>query len=130
MSQPMNREQRRQLKKQGQEVNEDGQVVASKTTKTAAGGGSGSGSRVTTTTQTESSSSGRKSRDVVAKEERTSPAQFVREVRTELRKVSWPTRSEVINYSLVVFFTVVVLTAFIGLLDWVFSTLVLELFEL
>lgn len=130
MSQPMNREQRRQLKKQGQEVNEDGQVVASKSTKTSGGGGSGSGSRVTTATQTESTTSNRKSRDAVAKEERTSPVQFVREVRTELKKVSWPTRSEVINYSLVVFFTVVVLTAFIGLLDWVFSTLVLELFEL
>ena len=127
MSQPMNREQRRMLKKQGQEVNEEGQVVASQKTKTTAGG-SGSGSRVTTTSETVETSN-RRSRDAAPAEERTSVGQFVREVRNELRKVSWPARSEVINYSLVVFFTVIVLTAFIGGIDWLFSTLILELFE-
>ena len=61
--------------------------------------------------------------------ERTSPAQFLREVRGELRKVAWPSRSETINYSIVVLFTIVVLTAMIYGLDWLFSTFVLELFE-
>ena len=40
-------------------------------------------------------------------EERTSPGQFLREVRGELRKVAWPTKSEVINYSIIVLIAVV-----------------------
>ena len=126
MSQPMNREQRRQLKKQGQEVDEEGQVLATKTSKKSSG--AGSGGRVTdkggTSTTTE-----RKSREAAEPEERTSPTEFTREVRSELRKVAWPTRPEVINYSLVVLFTVIVLTLFIGVLDWIFSLTVLELFR-
>ena len=62
-------------------------------------------------------------------QERTGPAQFLREVRGELRKVAWPSRSETFNYSVVVLFTIVVLTAMIYGLDWLFSTFVLELFE-
>ena len=46
MSQPMNREQRRMLKKQGQTVNEAGQVVEQKTPDKG-GSGAGSGGRVT-----------------------------------------------------------------------------------
>ncbi len=61
--------------------------------------------------------------------ERTPPAQFVREVRGELRKVVWPSRAETVNYSIVVLVTVVVLTAMIYGLDWAFSTFVLELFD-
>lgn len=61
--------------------------------------------------------------------ERTPPVQFLREVRGELRKVVWPSRSETINYSIVVLVTVVVLTAVIYGLDWVFSTFILELFD-
>ena len=60
--------------------------------------------------------------------ERTSPAQYLREVRSELRKVAWPTREEVIRYSLIVLFTVVVLTAFVFALDWMFAKAVFELF--
>jgi preprotein translocase subunit SecE len=63
------------------------------------------------------------------KEERTTPAQFVREVRGEMRKVAWPTRSEVVNYSIIVLVTLVLLTAFVGVLDWVFGEAVLSLFE-
>jgi preprotein translocase subunit SecE len=61
--------------------------------------------------------------------ERTSPAQFVREVRGELRKVAWPTRAEVVNYTIVVLITVLVMMAFIAALDWLFGTAVLELFD-
>ena len=64
-----------------------------------------------------------------AREERTGPLQFLREVRGELRKVAWPTRSEVVNYSIIVLLTVVVLTAYIASLDFAFGELVLELFE-
>jgi preprotein translocase subunit SecE len=62
-------------------------------------------------------------------EERTSPMQFLREVRGELRKVAWPTRSEVINYSIIVLVTVVILTSVIAALDYVFGEAVLKLFE-
>ena len=127
MSQPMNREQRRMLKKQGQEVNEDGQVVATRpSAKSGSGRGSGIGSRVSSGG---SDDGGGRRRDVPAAAERTGPMQFAREVRSELRKVSWPTRSEVLTNSLVVFFTVVVLTDIIGLLDWLFSVSILKLFE-
>ncbi len=123
----MNREQRRLLKKQGQEVDAEGQVLATK--KAAKGSGAGSGGRVTDKGGTTSTKADRKNREVAEPEERTSPGQFTREVRSELRKVAWPTRPEVINYSLVVLFTVIVLTLFIGALDWIFSITVLELFR-
>jgi preprotein translocase subunit SecE len=64
-----------------------------------------------------------------AREERTGPLQFLREVRGELRKVAWPTRPEVINYSIIVLFTVVVLTAYIASLDFAFGEAVFKLFE-
>jgi preprotein translocase subunit SecE len=63
------------------------------------------------------------------KDERTSPAQFLREVRGELRKVAWPTRSEVINYSIIVLVAVVILTAYISGVDYAFGEVVLKLFE-
>ncbi len=63
------------------------------------------------------------------KDERTSPAQFLREVRGELRKVAWPTRSEVINYSIIVLVAVVILTAYIAGVDYAFGEVVLKLFE-
>ena len=61
--------------------------------------------------------------------ERASPAQFMREVRAELRKVSWPSRSEVVNYSIVTLVVVVILTAIIGALDYGFGEAILKLFE-
>src|SRR5262245_56509684 len=63
------------------------------------------------------------------KEERTSPRQFVKEVRQELRKVAWPTRQETINYSVIVLLSLIVLTSFIAAIDWVFSNGVLRLFD-
>ena len=63
------------------------------------------------------------------KEKRTPPRQFLKEVRGELRKVAWPTRAEVVNYSIIVLVTVVILTAFVALLDWAFSEFVLALFD-
>ena len=54
--------------------------------------------------------------------------QFVREVRAELRKVAWPTRPEIINYSIIVLVAVVVLTAYIAALDYGFGERPLRLF--
>ncbi len=45
---------------------------------------------------------------------RVSPPQFLREVRGELRKVAWPSRPEVVSYTV----TVLVVTAFLTLVVW------------
>ena len=62
-------------------------------------------------------------------QERTSPRTFLKEVRAELRKVAWPTRSEVVNYSIIVLIAVVILTAYISALDFGFGEAVLSLFD-
>jgi preprotein translocase subunit SecE len=63
------------------------------------------------------------------REKRTKPREFVKEVRSELRKVAWPSRAETVNYSIIVFLAVVVLTALIGLLDYGAGEFVLKLFN-
>ena len=62
-------------------------------------------------------------------DERSSPAEFIKEVRGELRKVVWPTRSELMNYSIVVFITIVVLTSLIAGLDWLAGESVFKLYD-
>ena len=62
------------------------------------------------------------------KEDRTRPAEFVREVRGELRKVAWPTRQETIRYTIIVLTSIIFLTALIAGLDWIFSEFVFKLF--
>jgi preprotein translocase subunit SecE len=63
------------------------------------------------------------------KRERTSFPQFLREVRAELRKVAWPTRPEVRSYSILVLVTVVVFTTAVTVLDYLFGTGALWLFD-
>jgi len=63
------------------------------------------------------------------KEQRTSAPQFLREVRGELRKVAWPTRPEVVNYSIIVLVAVVILTAYVAALDYGFGDLLVKLFS-
>jgi preprotein translocase subunit SecE len=60
---------------------------------------------------------------------RTSPRQFLHEVAVELRKVAWPTRAEVANYSTVVFITLAILMALIFVLDLGFSKVAIFLFK-
>jgi preprotein translocase subunit SecE len=61
--------------------------------------------------------------------ERTRPAEFLREVRSELRRVAWPTRPETLNSAIVVLIALVVLTSLIFGLDTAFSKFVLFLFK-
>lgn len=63
------------------------------------------------------------------KDERAGPRQFLKEVRGELRKVAWPTRSEVVNYSIIVLVAIIVMTTFIALVDYGASEFVLKLFD-
>jgi len=97
----MNRQQKRMLQKQGQ-LGADGEPQAKR--------------RVTPAPPR-------------PKDERTTPPQFIREVRGELRKVAWPTRPEVINYSIIVLVAVVVLTAYVAALDYGFGDVLLKLFS-
>ncbi|MBW3650428.1 MAG: preprotein translocase subunit SecE [Actinobacteria bacterium] len=68
-------------------------------------------------------------RRTAVKRERTAPLTFLREVRGELRRVAWPTRAEVLNYSTIVLITLAVLITLIFVLDFLFAKSVLFLFE-
>lgn len=68
-------------------------------------------------------------RRAAAPRERTSPVEFLREVRGELRRVAWPTRGEVANYTGIVLLTLIVLIALIFVLDFAFAKAILFLFE-
>ena len=60
-------------------------------------------------------------RQAPVKKDRVGPAQYLREVRDEMRKVAWPKRPEVVRYSIVVIVTVIVYTALVGGLDYLFG---------
>jgi preprotein translocase subunit SecE len=61
--------------------------------------------------------------------QRTTPAQFVREVRDELRQVAWPNRSEMANYTAVVVTTLVLMVSLIFILNLGFGKTVLYMFH-
>ncbi len=48
---------------------------------------------------------------------------YFKNVRSELRKTSWPTKKEVINYTIVVFVMCLFATLVIGLFDFAFKGL-------
>ena len=52
------------------------------------------------------------------KRERVGPAQYLREVRDEMRKVAWPTRPEVVRYSIIVTLCVIVYMVYVGVIDY------------
>ena len=60
--------------------------------------------------------------------ERVTPRQYLSEVRSELRKVNWPSRHEVVNSTIVVLICVVVMTSLIFWFDYVSSKFVLWMF--
>jgi preprotein translocase subunit SecE len=62
------------------------------------------------------------------RKKRVPPRQFLREVRQELKKVDWPTRKELFAYTIVVLVSVVVLTSFVFVLDFLFSKAILRIF--
>ena len=63
------------------------------------------------------------------KRKRAGVRQFLREVRLELKKVDWPTRKELITYTIVVLVTITVLTSFVFAIDWVFAKLIFNLLD-
>jgi preprotein translocase subunit SecE len=60
--------------------------------------------------------------------DRATPGEFVRQIREEMRQVSWPTRPEVINYTSIVFFVLVFMTSLIFGLGYGFAKFVTFLF--
>lgn len=51
-------------------------------------------------------------------------SQLVRETSSELKKVTWPTRQDAIQLTLLVLAVVLVSSAFLGFLDFLFARLV------
>jgi len=64
----------------------------------------------------------------VTARERVTPTQYLGEVRSELRKVNWPSRQEVVNSTIVVLICVIVVTSLIFGFDYVSSKFVLWMF--
>ena len=56
------------------------------------------------------------------------PTRFVRESVSEMRKVLWPSRNELVTYAIVVIVFVVIMVAIVAGLDFGFTKLVLALF--
>lgn len=54
----------------------------------------------------------------------TASVQFLREVKTELKKVTWPSRRQTISSTGVVVVLVVIVSAFLGLVDMILARLV------
>ena len=103
----MNRETKRMMQRQGQ-MEADG----SPSTRHAPAG-------TKTAPRTQKGPSGRK---------RTTPVQFVREVRDEMRQVAWPSRAELINYTSVVLTTLIIMISLIFVLNLAFGKLITLLF--
>jgi len=55
--------------------------------------------------------------------------EYTKDVGVELRKVSWPTRDELRDSTVVVIITVLLVAAFIGLVDQVLNRLVALIFR-
>ncbi len=106
----MNRETKRLMQRQGQ-MEADGSPATERAP----------ASTTTTTTdrRQQKGPSGRK---------RTTPVQFLREVRDEMRQVAWPSRSELINYTSVVLTTLIIMISLIFVLNLAFGKLITDLF--
>jgi preprotein translocase subunit SecE len=55
-------------------------------------------------------------------------SQFVREVRAEMRKVSWPSWDDLRKSTLTITVIVILIGILIGLMDWLFSKILIDLF--
>jgi preprotein translocase subunit SecE len=55
--------------------------------------------------------------------------QFLREVKTELKKVTWPSRKDALSGTLVVLVAVFIIAIFLGIVDSGLSNLIKELLK-
>jgi preprotein translocase subunit SecE len=63
-----------------------------------------------------------------ARHDRTTPALFTRQVAAELRKVIWPTRKELITYTVVALVFVIIMSTIVLTLDYGFTKLMFWIF--
>ena len=49
---------------------------------------------------------------------------FLKEVKVELKKVSWPDRNELVGSTVIIIITVAMVAVFIGICDFIFSKLI------
>jgi len=61
--------------------------------------------------------------------QRTSARDFLRQVREELRQVAWPNRAEMVNYTVVVLTTLVLMISLIFVLNLGFGKAIFLLFQ-
>lgn len=59
----------------------------------------------------------------VAKKKKKSLKGFFTEIKAELKKVTWPTKSQLVNNTLVILVFIAVVTVILALLDGVFAKL-------
>ncbi len=55
------------------------------------------------------------------KERRFHPIRFLKEVVAELKKVTWPTRKDLVSYTIAVIVFVILISVVVGVLDFVFQ---------
>jgi len=55
---------------------------------------------------------------------KTSPAQFVRQVKQEVSKITWPTKAETMQGSIVVILMSVLIALFLFVIDMIFAKLI------
>jgi len=63
------------------------------------------------------------------KEKFEAAKQFLREVRTELKKVTWPSRKDTLSGTLVVLVAVFIIAIFLGIVDSGLSNIIKELLK-
>ncbi len=63
------------------------------------------------------------------KEKFETAKQFLREVKTELKKVTWPSRKDTLAGTLVVLVAVFIIAIFLGIVDSVLSNAIKELLK-
>ena len=63
------------------------------------------------------------------KEKFEAAKQFLREVRTELKKVTWPSRKDTLSGTLVVLVAVLIIAIFLGIVDSGLSNIIKELLK-
>lgn len=61
--------------------------------------------------------------EVLKKAQDNALVRYLRETWYELKKVSWPTRREALNLTLIVIAVTLFLSIVLGLMDWVFASL-------
>lgn len=54
---------------------------------------------------------------------------FLEDVRKEMKKVSWPSQQELVDYTIVVVIFTIILSAFIFVVDQVYSTILEAIYQ-